>query len=44
MKDIEQNTQLSLFESDNFKVNYPEDSEGNISSESSSTKVEEKPP
>ena len=38
------NEQLPLFANDNFKVNYPEDSEGNISSESSSTKVEEKPP
>ncbi len=38
------NEQLPLFANDNFKVNFPEDFEGNISSESSSTKVEEKPP
>ena len=35
------NEQLPLFANDNFKVNFPEDFEGNISSESSSTKVEE---
>ena len=40
MKDIEQNTELPLFESDNFGINYPENSEGNIPSESSSTVVE----
>ncbi len=40
MKDIEQNTALPLFESDNFGINYPENSVGNISSESSSTIVE----
>ena len=44
MKDIEQNTALPLFESDNFGINYPENSLGSISSESSSTKVEEKSP
>ena len=44
MKDIEQNTALPLFDSDNFGINFPEYSEENISSESTSTKVEEKPP
>ena len=34
-------TELSLFDSDIYKGNITEDSEGNISSESSSTKVEE---
>ena len=37
-------TEQSLFDSDIYKGNITEDSEGNISSESSSTKVEEKPP
>ena len=37
-------TELPLFERDNFGINYPENSVGNISSESSSTKVEEKSP
>ena len=41
MKNKNINTELPLFESDNYKRNFPEDSEGNISSESSSTKVEE---
>ena len=40
MKDIEQNTALPLFDSDNFGINFPEYSEENISSESTSTKVE----
>jgi len=44
MKNIEQNTALPLFDSDNFGINFPEYSEENISSESTSTKVEEKPP
>ena len=37
MKDIEQNTELPLFESDNYKRNFPEDFEGEIYSEYSST-------
>ena len=37
-------TEQSLFDSDIYKGNITEDSGGNISSESSSTKVEEKPP
>ena len=41
MKDIEQNTVLPLFESDNYKRNFPEDFEWGIYSELSSTKVEE---
>ena len=41
MKDIEQNTELPLFESDNYKRNFPEDFEWGIYSELSSTKVEE---
>ena len=41
MKDIKQNTQLPLFESDNFKVNFPEDFEGESYSESASNIVEE---
>ena len=41
MKDIEQNTELPLFESDNYKRNFPEDFEWGIYSELSSTIVEE---
>ena len=41
MKDIEQNTVLPLFESDNYKRNFPEDFQWGIYSELSSTKVEE---
>ena len=41
MKDIEQNTELPLFESDNYKRNFPEDFQWRIYSELSSTKVEE---
>jgi hypothetical protein len=41
MKDIEQNTELPLFESDNYKRNFPEDFQWGIYSELSSTKVEE---
>ena len=37
-------TELPLFENDNFGINYLENSVGSISSESSSTKVEEKSP
>ena len=37
-------TELPLFENDNFGINYLENSVGSISSESTSTKVEEKPP
>ena len=37
-------TELPLFENDNFGINYLENSVGSISSESSNTKVEEKPP
>jgi len=44
MKDIEQNTALPLFESDIYKGNIPEDSKDYNYSESTSTKVEEKPP
>ena len=44
MKDIEQNTALPLFESDTYKGNIPEDSKDYNYSESTSTKVEEKPP
>ena len=44
MKDIEQNTALLLFESDIYKGNIPEDSKDYNYSESTSTKVEEKPP
>ena len=41
MKDIEQNTQLSLFESDNFKVNFHEIVEGYRNSELASNSEDE---
>ena len=44
MKNKNINTELPLFESANFSRNFPEDFEGESYSESSSTKVEEKPP
>ena len=41
MKNKNINTELPLFESDNYKRNFPEDFEWGIYSELSSTKVEE---
>ena len=41
MKNKNINTELPLFESDNYKRNFPEDFEWGIYSEFSSTKVEE---